>query len=110
MTKVEFFKNDNGDITRYIVDGHTGYDEYGKDIVCAAVSVLAQTGVISLIKVCDMSINYTIREGHIDVILPEDVDEEKWSKSQIVLQTILVGIKNTMEAYPNYITLRYREV
>lgn len=110
MTKVEIFRNNDGDITKYIVDGHVGYDEHGIDIVCAAVSVLAQTGVISLKEVCGVNVDYTIKDGYIEVILPMDINKEKWSKAQVVLQTILVGIKNTMESYPNYITLKYREV
>jgi len=110
MTKVEFFRKENGDITKYIVKGHTGYDDHGKDIVCAAISVLAQTGVVSLSEVLNIPVEYTIDDGYIEVELPADIDIENWSKAQIVLQTILVGIKSTMESYPKYITLKYREV
>lgn len=110
LTNVEFFINNKGDITKYIVKGHTGYDEHGKDIVCAAVSVLAQTGVISLSEVVDIPVEYTVNDGYIEVKLPTDIEKEKWSKAQIVLQTILAGIKSTMESYPNHITLKNREV
>lgn len=32
----------------FTITGHAGYDVMGKDIVCAAVSALSQTCVISL--------------------------------------------------------------
>lgn len=37
MIIAEFFRK-NGEITGFKVSGHAGYDESGKDIVCASVS------------------------------------------------------------------------
>lgn len=110
MTKVEFFLDDDGNILKYIMYGHTGYDEHGKDIVCAAVSVLAQTGVLSLINLLNLDITYDIKDGYIKVILPENLNKDDFEKSQIVLNTVLVGIKSVTESYPDYVTLNYREV
>ena len=46
MINVKFDNKDN--IARFLVTGHAGYAKYGKDIVCAAVSVLAQNTVNSI--------------------------------------------------------------
>lgn len=43
MTKIEI--NTNGDEFELIVDGHSGYAEYGKDIVCASISTLTFTWI-----------------------------------------------------------------
>ena len=40
MTTVTFFKSKQGVYTGLVVEGHAGYAEAGKDIVCAAVSAL----------------------------------------------------------------------
>lgn len=53
--------------TGLTVDGHAGYAETGKDIICAAVSALAQGLVHSLDALTDDSISYRIRDGHIDI-------------------------------------------
>ena len=37
-----------GELTGYEVKGHAEYADEGEDIVCAAISVLAQTGIFSL--------------------------------------------------------------
>ena len=39
MIRIEV-KKQNSDIIGFEVKGHAGSDEYGKDIVCAAISVL----------------------------------------------------------------------
>ena len=37
MLKAEFFVTDFGGITGFDIQGHSGYDESGSDIVCSSV-------------------------------------------------------------------------
>ncbi len=111
MTKIEFLQDKKSNILGYVMEGHTGYDEYGKDIVCAAVSVLAQTGVISLQKNLNLdNLTCVIKDGYIQVQLPKKINDDDFKNAQIVLKTVLIGIKSIMESYSGYITLKYREV
>ena len=49
------------------VDGHAGYAKTGNDIICAAVSALAQGLVHSLLSLTDDKIAYHIADGHVDI-------------------------------------------
>lgn len=49
------------------VDGHAGYAETGNDIICAAVSALAQGLIHALDALTDDRISYQIRDGHIGI-------------------------------------------
>lgn len=53
--------------TGLTVDGHAGYAETGNDIICAAVSVLAQGLIHSLDALTDDRISYRVMDGHIDI-------------------------------------------
>lgn len=115
MIKITIFKDRNGYIERYRVSGHAGYNIKGKDIVCAAVSALAQTTLISLVKVCNLpenKIDYILDEkkGVLDVTLSKTIDMSIRLKTEIVLKTLEIGIKSILESYPEYVTLKYREV
>lgn len=115
MIKVEIFRDKKEDIMGYRVFGHSNYDEYGKDIVCSAISILAQTTLISLFDVCDIekeNIVYSIEEetGYLEVILKEGLDFEKFKNTQIVLKTFELGVKATVENYSKYLKLKYVEV
>lgn len=46
MTKIRI--NTNKNEFELIIDGHSGYGEYGKDIVCASISTLAFTWINQL--------------------------------------------------------------
>lgn len=114
MTKVEIFKDQKGNIIRYRVMDHTGYAEEGEDIVCAAVSVLAQTTLMSLVDVVGISedeIEFHIDEEVpiLDVKLP-NINYFTNKKAQILLESFELGINKIIESYGKYVTLRYREV
>ena len=48
MTKIKFFKNK--DIyTGFECSGHTGYEEFGKDVLCAAISSLTQGCALGIV-------------------------------------------------------------
>lgn len=49
------------------VDGHAGYSEMGKDIVCAAVSALTQSLIHSLEALTDDKITSMIASGHVNI-------------------------------------------
>ncbi len=115
MIVVKIYKDRNDYIKRYTIKGHANYDSYGKDIVCAAISVLGQTALLSLVKVCGLeekSIKYSIdnKIGFLDVELPKKIEISILNKTQIVLETLLVGVNSVIESYPEYVTLEYGEV
>lgn len=45
------------------IKGHAGYDEFGKDIVCAAVSSIVTTSVNACLSLDGTSIEYKDNEG-----------------------------------------------
>ena len=115
MIEVKLYTNSEDYIEKYNVSGHAMYASKGEDIVCAAVSVLAQTTLMSLIEVCGIDedeIKYSIddEKGILDVNIPKTIDTDIRNKVQIVLKTLELGIKSIIESYPGYVTLEYREV
>lgn len=115
MINVVIFKDKTGNIGRYKISGHADYDVKGKDIVCAAVSILAQTTLISLVEVCGLdenALDYEIIEKHgiIDVKLPDVIDEDIRTKTKVALGLLEIGINAIQKNYPEYVTLEYGEV
>ncbi len=115
MIKVNIYRDKFKNIVKYSVEGHSGFAEKGRDIVCAAVSVLAQTTLISLNKVCGIDekhMHYSIDDinGMLLVFLSNNLDKEKRIKANIVLESMETGLLAITEDYPEYVTLEYREV
>lgn len=112
MIKATIYTDKSSYIRRYKISGHANYAEYGSDIVCAAISALTQTILISLVNVIGLEekkIHYIIDEndGFLDVTLPKDIKATKLYETQILLKTLVVGIESIIENYPGYINLEY---
>ena len=43
MTAIKIFRDQNKDCIGYEISGHAEFDDSGRDIVCAAISILATT-------------------------------------------------------------------
>ncbi len=110
MTEIKIFRNQNGHIVEYEVAGHADFDDYGRDILCAAVSVLSQTTILALEKVCKISQNdieiYLDEEtGYLKASLSENLTKDQRDSADIVLSTMIVGMEDLALQYPKHINL-----
>lgn len=89
----------NEDITSIKASGHALFEEYGKDIVCAAVSSVL-TGLLNAI---DLKTDY---ECWIDSQSMNIKTNEVSQVGQIICETGLIQLQTIQEQYPNYITIQ----
>lgn len=95
---------ENGMINGYVVKGHAGYKPRGEDIVCAAVSMLAQTTLLGLNRFVGEELNYTIDDnGIIKCMLSDELGEKEQTQAQAILETMIIGLKNLQKNYSRYI-------
>lgn len=108
MTSVTILRKDHK-ILGYQVEGHSGYGESGTDVVCSAISILAYTGINTLVYKYKYSVEFVINDGLISLELSDKVLDNS-IEAQVVLQTIITGFESVQESYSKYITLKNREV
>lgn len=85
---------------RISILGHSGYDEPGKDIICSAVSALAQTLAYSLEELANDVIRHKERSGCC-IIEYGNLSE----KGQLLVDSFLLGIEVMANSYPDYIRM-----
>ncbi len=91
--------------------GHSGYANSGSDIVCSAISTLTETLIEGLIEVVGITPKYTIDEKipHLSVTIPNNLDKEKQTKADVLMQTTYIGIKNVADGYGKYISIKEKQ-
>ena len=68
------------------VSGHSGYEERGKDIVCASVSSIVITTINAIIEIDNDAIDYSDLDNKIIIrVLKEDEIVNKLIKNMILL-------------------------
>ena len=98
MVSVEIFRNKEGQINGFKIMGHAMFDDKGKDIVCAAVSILAINTVNSIEKFLPedkMEVFSDEKRGVIECSLKEPVSE----KARLLLDTFAFGMENIAGTY-----------
>lgn len=86
------------------ISGHAGYDEFGKDIVCASVSSVIMTTVNSIMNIDNSSISY-IDDGN-KIIIEKLNDNEVVDK---LLNTMILILKDLEEQYKENIKVESEE-
>ena len=104
MTTVRFFQN-NGIVQAFECEGHSGYDESGSDIVCAAISSAMQQTHIFLEDVLDIYIITEMCEqtARIYIELPKVLAPELQKSAQDAIKAFKINMLNIAQEYQDYI-------
>ena len=101
-------KTDQAEEIKIIVSGHAGFDKRSKDIVCAAISAIIQTAIISITRVCGLKQKVKQKSGYLEsVIKVKSFDNLQLNNLLIVLNTMLTGLEEIMNLYPDSITITF---
>lgn len=95
MIKVSI-KKDN-----IVINGHSGYDVQGKDIVCAGVSTLVTTTVNAILRIDEKAIEYKVDDGFIDISI---LKHDKYI--DILIENMISLLKEMEAQYKKYIQIK----
>ncbi|WP_432408925.1 ribosomal-processing cysteine protease Prp [Wukongibacter sp. M2B1] len=110
MINITINRDYKKNIVSFSVKGHAYADEYGRDIVCASISMLTQTIVLALHDVAGIDVTYEMDDGFLYCEIPDNIDVTSREKANIIFDTMLIGIKGTIGMYSDYIKLQDEEV
>ena len=99
MTTVTLLSSE-GKLTGFMCKGHSGFARAGKDIVCAAVSVLSTTCANALESVAGIEPEIEVDDGYMKVTLPQGCDNHD---ALVILRTFEQGMRDIQASYPKYI-------
>lgn len=82
------------------IEGHSGYSEYGSDIVCASVSSIAITSINSILKYDEKALEYDKKDGYLEVkILKHD------EIIDMLIDNMIELLKDLENQYKKYVKL-----
>ena len=107
MINVDFLVDNQGSILGFQISGHSGFSEFGSDIVCAAVSSAAFMTANTITDILKINAEtFVDNSGKLFFKIKNEIP--------ISCKDILLGFKLHMisleEMYPENITVNYLEV
>ena len=109
MIQVDVFTDSEGNTQGIEVSGHAGYDEYGRDIVCAAVSSLTLNMANSVEAFTEDGFDGSMDEqaGRFEFRFTGEISPE----SKLLMDSLVLGLQNIEDSYGDeYIKIRFEEV
>ena len=87
------------------VSGHSGYDDPGKDIVCASVSSAVQLTANGITVCAKAKADIKVDDGDISVLLLD-----KNEKTQLLIDSFVLHIKELSKDFKDYLNIEILEV
>ena len=107
MTKITFYKK-NKIFLGFEVSGHTGKDDYGKDLLCCQISTIAQLAIVGIDEVLKLKNFHEISDGYLKVSVENDVAEN--DKVQTLFNTCFESFKCIIYDEKKYAKLEVKNV
>lgn len=102
MTNIVFNRK-NGKIIRFRISGHTGKAEVGKDVLCAAISSVAQSTAVGLTEILKLDPELKFDDGFMEVILNEQDCQNEIV--QVLMETCLKSLKEIVKNEKKFVKL-----
>lgn len=108
MIELTIFRNSDGVIHGFRVSGHAGFAKKGKDVVCAAASVLAINTVNSIEGLTEEKVSVVSNEkkGLIECVLPGRKNGIINKDADLLINSMLLGFKALEGQYGDYIRIK----
>lgn len=109
MTKA-VVKKQNGLYVSLMVSGHSGYADYGSDIVCAGISTAVISSINLIDKLVDGHFEFTQNDENGLVVLNNinynGLSNEKLEFINLVFENLIETLKNIEDDYPKYFKIK----
>ena len=105
MTTAEFLKKD-GEVIGFKVKGHSGYDDRGKDVVCASVSSAVMLAANMVTEVLGIDADVSAYEDTITLMTNIKGDE----KLQKLFEVLIVQLRHIALEFENNLKIQFTEV
>lgn len=107
MININFFVNEKGILLGFKIEGHAHQNQFGKDIICAAVSSAAYMTVNTVTEILKINADVSVNEnGFMQLI----VQEKDYNHYNDILQGFKLHMISLEEQYPQNIIVNYTEV
>jgi len=110
MVEITIYKTVNHDYIGFDVKGHAGFEDPGKDILCAAISILVMNTINAIERYTkdEITVVQDDVEGNIELRFAHVAGHD----AHLLLHTMLLGLTELAddEDYEPYIDINYKEV
>ena len=101
MTEVTIYRNKDNKYVGFESKGHSDFAKAGKDIVCAAISILTINCANSIDEIAHVKCDVSQKDGYLKVMLREFDNDIV----QLFIESMKLGLNEIQNDYPKNLKL-----
>lgn len=110
MTSATFITNHEGKYIGFKIEGHSGFAEPGKDIVCAGISTMAQAAILGVVDIAKVKSIYNIDYQNTKMsLVVTDREADKMDKAEIFIKTTKAVCESIHDQFPDHVQIHVEE-
>ena len=110
MIKVTIIRNNKAQIIKFSIEGHAGYSRSGRDIVCAGVSAISGAAIVGMERMLGITLDIIVKKGNLICTIPEHISGQRRHDANIILETMVLGLKDISDNYNKFVKVLEKEV
>ena len=109
MTKITIFRDKNQNYVGFDCKGHAEFDDMGRDVVCAGISILVQTTMLSLEEFTDEGFSGDMNEDTGDIHFR--FSDVPGHDAALLMDSMILGLQGIQSSYgKKFLRLQFKEV
>ncbi|HEV3195700.1 MAG TPA: ribosomal-processing cysteine protease Prp [Candidatus Cybelea sp.] len=108
MLEVIFYRDGRDRIAEVSARGHADFDEYGQDVVCAAVSAILQAARLGLETYAGVELQALQKPGHFRLRWPER--QRDLESLRAIVATAELAVERIAGRFPDHVRLQRRRL
>lgn len=106
MITVQVKRRSDETIEKVTISGHAESADYGRDLVCAAVSAISLGGINAIELLLNIELPAVQGEGgFLDVEVPEGYEPELVAKMQLLLEGMIASLYSVAVSHDKYVRI-----
>ena len=102
MIVAEIYKQSDGKIIGFSVDGHSNQAKHGYDIYCSAASMISSSVFLCLRNFLKRDFEWDAAHGRLMVKLKDEPDD----LTEVAFQTFIIGMKEVEKQVPQIVKVK----
>ncbi|GMT48922.1 MAG: hypothetical protein IEMM0008_0461 [bacterium] len=89
----------------FCVEGHSTVGKKGNNLLCAGVSTLTQSILLSMKSVLKLQLEVRKEEGYIECIFPKSLSQGDLEGINLLMMTMITGFQDLKRQFPEEISI-----
>ncbi len=98
MVEIHLREDSRGRLSSFSASGHAGWEEDGRDVVCAAVSALLQSAWLGLCEVAHVEVEASRVKGNLELAWPEAARDD--AAARAIVETAARSVERIAGQFP----------